>query len=80
MADGQTQGPCANWSFDTTTNQINTAAVSHDAAGNLLTDGTGVGTYSYQWDAEGRLKQVVSRSRNLLRRLKKASAASTYAL
>jgi RHS repeat-associated protein len=25
-----------------------------DAAGNLMADGTGVGTHSYQWDAEGR--------------------------
>ena len=27
-------------------------------AGNLLQDGTGVGTHTYQWDAENRLKSV----------------------
>ena len=26
----------------------------HDTAGNLLQDGTGTGTHSFQWDAEGR--------------------------
>jgi hypothetical protein len=31
---------------------------TYDAAGNLLNDGT----YSYQWDAEGRLAAVISES------------------
>jgi RHS repeat-associated protein len=43
------------------TNRISTvggAPVSHDAAGDMTQDGTGVGTHTYQWDAEGRLVSV----------------------
>ena len=57
-ADGQTQGPCANWSFDTNKNQINDTNYTYDAAGNMLQDGTGTGTHTYQWDAEGRLVSI----------------------
>src|SRR5207245_11395205 len=42
----------------TTTNRIITSAYTYDAAGNLTQDGTGMGTHTYQWDAEGRLVSV----------------------
>ncbi len=54
VADGQTQGPCANWSFDTSKNQINGSGFSHDAAGNTTADGS----CSYTWDGEGRMTAV----------------------
>ena len=52
--NGQTNGPCPNWTFDTSTNRISTASFTYDAAGNLTADGT----HSYQWDGEGRLVTV----------------------
>src|SRR6266567_2534275 len=39
-------------------NRINRSGYSYDAAGNLLQDGTGTGTHSFQWDAESRMKSV----------------------
>jgi RHS repeat-associated protein len=44
-------GPAPQLSFDATTNRINSAGYSYDAAGNLLSDGT----CSYTYDAENRL-------------------------
>jgi len=38
----------------TSTNRINTATFSYDAAGDLLSDGV----CTYTWDAEGRQTQV----------------------
>jgi hypothetical protein len=53
VTDGQTSGPCPNWTFDTSKNQISTAlGFSYDAAGNVATDGS----FSYSWDAESRMK------------------------
>jgi YD repeat-containing protein len=40
------------------TNRVTTSDFSYDAAGNLLADGTGTGTFSFQWDAEGRMQQA----------------------
>ncbi len=37
-----------------TKNQVNNACFSHDAAGNLLSDGS----FSYAWDAESRMKSA----------------------
>jgi RHS repeat-associated protein len=54
--NGQTNGPCPNWTFNSGTNRITTSGFTYDAAGNL----TGDGTYTYEWDAEGRLKSVNS--------------------
>src|SRR2546427_4590687 len=52
-------GLCTMMSYDTSKNRISLIATtqtpSYDAAGNLTSDGTGTGTYSYTWDAEGRL-------------------------
>jgi RHS repeat-associated protein len=49
---------CANRSFNTAKNQIADSGFLYDAAGNLLDDGTGMGTHTYQWDAEGRMRSV----------------------
>ncbi len=58
VTNGQTQGPCPNWTFSTASNRISNANFTYDAAGNLTQDGTGLSTHTYQWDAEGRLKSV----------------------
>ena len=52
-------GLCTSMTYDTTNNnnrllKIGSASVTYDAAGNV----TGDGTYTYQWDAEGRLASV----------------------
>ena len=49
-------GPQPQLSFNTTTNQINTAGFSYDAVGNLLSDGTN----NYLFDAEGNQTQQSS--------------------
>jgi YD repeat-containing protein len=45
-----------NYGANTTTNRIITSGYSYDASGNLTADGTGVGSATYTWDAEGRLR------------------------
>jgi len=52
--NGNTNGLCPQYSFNSATNQINTSGYTYDAAGNLINDGT----HSYQWDAEGRLSSI----------------------
>ena len=54
----QTNGPCLSWSHSATTNRITDSGFTYDAAGNLTADGTGAGTHTYQWDAEGWVKAV----------------------
>jgi len=49
VTNGQTQGPCPNWTYDATTNRITT--FTYDAAGNVLSDSA----HQYTWDGEGRL-------------------------
>jgi YD repeat-containing protein len=44
--------------FSATTNRITTSGYTYDAAGNLTADGTGYGTHTFQWDAEGRMVSV----------------------
>ena len=51
VLNGSTQGPCATYSFNPANNQV--SGYTYDAAGNLINDTT----YSYVWDAEGRLSQ-----------------------
>ncbi len=46
VTNGQTNGPCPNWRFDTSTNCISTSGFGYDAAGNLTQDGTGTGTHT----------------------------------
>jgi len=50
VVNGQTNGLCPQYSFNAN-NQI--SGYTYDAAGNTTNDGT----YTYQWDAEGRLSQ-----------------------
>ena len=37
---------------------IGSSPVTYDAAGNLTSDGTGVGSHTYEWDAEGRVVSI----------------------
>src|SRR5579875_1318298 len=46
-----TSGTCPTYTFNQANNQITNTGYTYDAAGDLTSDGT----YSYQWDAEGRL-------------------------
>ncbi len=41
--------------FSATSNQITNPGYTNDATGNLTQDGTGQGTHTFQWDAEGRI-------------------------
>jgi RHS repeat-associated protein len=54
QTNGQTNGPCPNWTFNSSANQITTAGYTYDAAGNVTSDNL----TNYQWDAEGRLISV----------------------
>jgi len=58
VTNGQTNGPCPNYTFNASTNQITNSGFTYDAAGNLTADGTGTGSHSYQWDGESRLKSI----------------------
>ena len=49
VLNGNTNGPCAQIQYHSANNQI--SGSSYDAAGNTTYDGT----YTYTWDAEGRL-------------------------
>ena len=62
VTNGQTNGPCGNWSFNTSTNQLTTSGYTYDAAGNLTKDSSNVTAHTYQWDAEGRVASVDSGS------------------
>ncbi len=50
--NGQTNGPCPNWTFSASSNRI--SGFTYDAAGNVLADGS----HNYQWDAEGRMSTL----------------------
>lgn len=56
--NGNTNGPCGNYSFNVPSNQINTPGFTYDAAGNLTVDPSTYPTNTYQWDAEGRVTKV----------------------
>jgi YD repeat-containing protein len=60
VVNGQTNGPCPGYSFNSSTNQITNSGFTHDAAGNLTADGTGTGTHTYQWDGENRMTSIDS--------------------
>jgi len=60
QCSGSTGGAdaCAAMTYNATTNRlsaIGSQTPQYDAAGNLLSDGTGTGSHSYTWDAEGRM-------------------------
>src|SRR5579875_2529675 len=54
VINGNTNGPCPLYSFNSSTNRINTSGFTYDAAGDLTSDGT----HTYQYDAEDRLAKV----------------------
>ena len=54
---GSAIGPCPAWSYNAN-NRISTSGFSYDAAGNLLADGTGAGSHTFTWDAEGRMASL----------------------
>ena len=56
VINAQTNGLCPQYSFNAANNQI--TGYTYDAAGNTTNDGT----YTYQWDAEGRLSQSLQSS------------------
>ena len=67
QTNGRTQGLCTNLTFNVTTNHITTSGYTYDAAvplrgplRGMTADGTGTGSHTYQWDAEGRLLSVDS--------------------
>ena len=63
VTNGQTSGPCPNWTFNTSNNHFGTAGFVYDAAGNLTSDiSYGNPARTYAWDAEGRLTQVTDNS------------------
>jgi RHS repeat-associated protein len=58
-----TNGPCPQWSFNTSTNQLSSSTgCTYDAAGNLTKDCSTAAGHTYQWDAEGRVASVDSGS------------------
>ncbi len=58
VTNGQTNGLCANLSFNPANNQITTSGYTYDAAGNLTKDPSNLTAHTYQWDAEGRVSAV----------------------
>ncbi len=62
VTNGQTNGLCANLSFNAANNQITTSGYKYDAAGNLTKDPSNLTAHTYQWDAEGRVASVDSGS------------------
>jgi len=58
VTNAQTNGPCPSLAYNTASNQISNNGFSYDAVGNVLTDGTGTGSNSYTWDAEGRVASL----------------------
>src|SRR3989442_12112717 len=59
-------GLCTAMTYDPANNNrlsmIGSSPVTYDAAGNLTSDGTGVGSHTAQWDAENRMASVDSGS------------------
>src|SRR5487761_1038086 len=56
VTNQQTNGPCPNWTYNISTNQLSLTGYSYDAAGNQTSDGPS--QHTYQWDAENRLKSI----------------------
>src|SRR5271157_5970007 len=58
QTNGQTNGYCGNYSFNSANNQISTSGFSYDAAGNVTSNAAVAPAQTYQWDAEGRVASV----------------------
>ena len=62
VQNSNTNGPCPQWAYNTSTNRLTTSGFTYDAAGNLTTDASTMPNHTYQWDAEGRVSSVDSGS------------------
>ena len=59
VQSGSTNGPCPQWTYNTSTNQLSSSTgCTYDAAGNLTKDCSTASNHTYQWDAEGRVSSV----------------------
>jgi RHS repeat-associated protein len=56
--NSNTNGPCPEWTYNTSSNQLTTSGFTYDAAGNLTKDSSNATAHTYQWDAEGRVTSV----------------------
>jgi len=56
VQNSNTNGPCPQWSYNTSNQLATSTGCTYDAAGNMTKDcSTG---HTYQWDAEGRVSSV----------------------
>ena len=62
VQNANTNGPCPQWAYNPSTNQLTTSGFTYDAAGNLTADVSNPTHHTYQWDAEGRVASVDSGS------------------
>ena len=62
VQNSNTNGPCGQWSFGSTTNRVTNSGFVYDAAGDLTEDSSNATAHTYQWDAEGRVSKVDSGS------------------
>ena len=62
VTNGQTNGLCANLSFNAANNHITSTGYTYDGAGNLTKDSSNLTAHTYQWDGEGRVASVDSGS------------------
>ena len=63
VTNGQTNGPCPNWTVSSSTNRLTSTGFVYDSAGDLTSDiAYGSPARTYAWDAEGRLTQVTDNS------------------
>ena len=58
VQNANTNGPCPQWAYNTSTNHIKTAGCTYDAAGNMTADCSSTDNHTYQWDGEGRVASV----------------------
>jgi RHS repeat-associated protein len=58
VQNANTNGPCPQWAYNPSTNQLTTSGFTYDAAGNLTKDSSNLTAHTYQWDAEGRVSAV----------------------
>jgi RHS repeat-associated protein len=65
VTNSQTNGPCPNWTFNSSSNQPKTSqGFQYDLAGHLTTDVSGLSKRYYAWDADGRLTHVTDSGGN----------------
>jgi len=60
VQNANTNGPCPQWTFNTSNQLATSTGCTYDAAGNLTKDCSTASNHTYQWDAEGRVSSVDS--------------------